>query len=212
MTAATESRYLRLCQLGHSAPFDPIVKGYENRVFRALFALTRDYDDARDLTQETFIRAYERIRQFQIGRPVAPWLLAIARNQFRDARRRRREHVRLDRGTADQIPDRTGSWERPARADAARRRVWEALHRMRPPEREILVLKDITELGYAEIASILGIPRGTVASRVYNARRSLARLLTDPAVGSEALLADAVAERDSHTTRPVAVADIPEDS
>ena len=196
MTPAAESRHIRLCQLGHSASFEPIVKGYESRIFTAMFAMTGDYDEARDLTQETFIRAYERIRQFRIGRPLAPWLLAIARNQFRNARRRRREHVRLDRGTTDQIsaiPDQTSTSERPAMVDETRQRVWEALHRMRPQEREILVLKDISELGYAKIATILGIPGGTVASRVYNARRSLARLLSRPAVRSESPLAEVVA-------------------
>jgi RNA polymerase sigma-70 factor (ECF subfamily) len=171
-----------------------------------MLAMTGDYDDARDLTQETFIRAYQRIRQFQIGRPLAPWLLAIARNQFRDDRRRRREHVRLDEQTTDQIsaaPDQMSGGERRAMADSARRKVWEALGRMRAHEREILVLKDITELGYAEIAAILGIPRGTVASRVYNARRTLARLLSVPADGSEASPTEFTG-RHSHPVRPVA--------
>jgi RNA polymerase sigma-70 factor (ECF subfamily) len=176
MEPAAERELIRLCLSGEPEALEPIVRAYEGRIYGFLLGLTRDADDARDLVQETFIRAWQRLAQYQPDRPLLPWLLAIARSRFRDDRRRRRTPVRLDAAKKNGYPepvDPSPHADRMRMGNQRKQQVWSALGRLDRTDREVLVLKDISGLGYAEIAGILGIPLGTVASRVHYARRAL---------------------------------------
>jgi len=176
MDRAAERELVLRCRAGERGAFEPIVRAYEGRIFGFLLGLARDADDARDLAQETFVWAWQRLAQYQPDRPLLPWLLAIARSRSRDAARARKPLVRLDATERNGRPEPVDPSPRADRLREERTRreqVWTALGRLDPPDREVLVLKDISGLGYAEIAGILGIPQGTVASRVHYARRAL---------------------------------------
>lgn len=79
---------LQQCLKGDHKAFEPIVLHFEHRVFGLLYALTGSVEDARDLTQDTFIRAWRRLDQYDPERAFAPWVLTIARNLYRDHMRR----------------------------------------------------------------------------------------------------------------------------
>jgi len=180
MVLIREAELLRRCKAGEWDAFEPIVRSYEGRIHAYAVTMLRDAEEARDATQETFIRAYQRLHQFESGRPFLPWLMSIARTRCIDAIRARRSRARYEVCAGEMlpnIPDPAPEAGRAIERENRRSLVWKALGQLRPQEREILTLKDVSELKYDEVAEILGIPRGTVASRVFAARRALAHQL-----------------------------------
>jgi RNA polymerase sigma-70 factor (ECF subfamily) len=139
-------------------------------------------DDALDVAQDSMLRLFQSFSRFDPDRPLAPWLARIVRNRVRDVQRRRRARPALSldalvEGGFPESPAReAGPEERVARRQL-QRRIWRALHRLGEAHREILVLRDYQDLSYAEIATVLEIPLGTVMSRLHAARRSLRRVL-----------------------------------
>ncbi len=155
------------------------------RAYYVALGLTGSHDDALDLSQEAFVRAYRARASLDPDRPFYAWLYQIVRrlcfNFLRDRKTRRR---RLEEG---------GSWlVEQARAHAAhgdpvrsterselRARVEEAIAALPEHEREVIVLREFEGLRYREIAELLDVPIGTVMSRLYTARRNLAQSLED---------------------------------
>lgn len=163
------------CLAGEKAAFEIVLQRYERKVFGLLYSLTSDPELARDLTQETFIRAWRKLDLFDPARSLPTWLFTIARNLLCDHRRRHDPAVlRLGDQTGElALPD-PGPAPDAALVDSGLRQlVREALARLPVRQREVLVLKDIQELDYAAVADILGVPRGTIASRVHHARQAL---------------------------------------
>lgn len=165
---------------------DSALNGLDRRHRRAayLFALqlVGNGEDARDVTQEAMLRFFEQLGRFDEDRPVRPWLLRIIRNQVIDLWRHRQ--VRKEEsfeGAANalsrEIVDPAASPAIDAQRSELRRRVWQALSTLRSEQREILVLRDYHDQSYKEIAAILGIPLGTVMSRLHSARKALRRTL-----------------------------------
>jgi RNA polymerase sigma-70 factor (ECF subfamily) len=144
--------------------------------------LLGDPDDALDAAQDSLLRLFDSFARFDPSRPLRPWLARIVRNRALDLRRRRRARptVSLDALLDDGLPEAptagAGPEERAARREL-QRRVWRALQETSAAHREILVLRDYQDLSYQEIAAVLGIPVGTVMSRLHAARRSLRRAL-----------------------------------
>ncbi len=149
-----------------------------------LFALQMvgNGEDARDVTQEAMLRFFTQLGRFDADRPVRPWLLRIIRNQVVDlwrSRKVRKEESLEQDGDAlsRQIADPAASPAADARRNELRRRLWQALSTLPADHREILVLRDYHDQRYKEIASILGIPLGTVMSRLHSARKALRQTL-----------------------------------
>jgi RNA polymerase sigma-70 factor (ECF subfamily) len=147
--------------------------------WRVAVRLTGDPDAARDLAQDTVVRCLRALDRFHADRPLAPWVAQIVRNLVRDASRRQR--VRrlepLHRTTDDVVlepVDPTPDPEARARRHQLQRLVWQCLADLDDPQREIIVLRDFEGLTYEDIAHVLGVPRGTVMSRLHRARRRLA--------------------------------------
>ncbi|MBZ0114126.1 MAG: RNA polymerase sigma factor [Thermoanaerobaculia bacterium] len=139
-------------------------------------------DDALDATQDALIKFCIHLERFDAERPLKPWLYSIVRNRCRDLLRRRRvrraepidsdeDHWRPE--LVDESADPHADLER----SRLRRRVWEALGELAPDHREILVLRDYQDLSYSEISDLLGVPQGTVMSRLHRARKYLANQL-----------------------------------
>ena len=142
--------------------------------------LVRDEHVAEDVVQDAFLRAYEYFDSFR-GGPCRPWLLQIVRNVCNNwFVRQRREHelVCQDDELSAQQPglDGSGQIETPQTLLAQsleRQQVNEAIAALAVPLREVLVLREIEEMSYAEIATVLGVPQGTVMSRLSRARGEL---------------------------------------
>jgi len=165
------------CRAGESEAFEIVLRRYERRVFGLLYTLTSDPELARDLTQETFIRAWRKLDLFDPARSLPTWLFTIARNLLCDYRRRRAPiTLRLGEEAGElSLPDPGPAPDAALHAGGLRCLVREALAGLPASQREVLVLKDIQELDYAAVADILGVPRGTIASRVHHARQALRR-------------------------------------
>lgn len=177
-----ERAILERCLSGDHTAFEYLVKENEGRVFGLLYSLTGNAEEARDLTQDTFIRIYRRLHLYDPQKSFRGWLFTIARNIYRDSVRRRKKTLSLEQLWEDgpftpQDPE--ADVERSAIEKERCGLVWEALHRLNLEQREILILKDISDMSYAEIAGILNVPEGTVASRVFYARQALRKSITD---------------------------------
>jgi RNA polymerase sigma factor (sigma-70 family) len=172
---------IRKCRAGEPQFYEPLVRAYEGEARRVALGILRDPDAASDAVQESFIKAYRGLAGFELGRDFRPWLLRIVRNQCRDMLRRGKAGPPLDRITpllegsvaaepgSESSPDPEGA----VRRGEAKELLWAGLGRISVDHREVLVLKELEGLGYGEIAHALGVPEGTVASRLYHARRAL---------------------------------------
>ncbi|MFC1628619.1 RNA polymerase sigma factor [Gemmatimonadota bacterium] len=182
MERDSEKILLQRCSQGEHEAYEPVVRHCEQRVFGLLYALTGSVEDARDLTQDTFIRAWRRLDRYDPEQAFLPWVFTIARNLYRDHMRRVKEsrslEIMLDDGSLT-LSDHHASSDHHAITEERRALVWKALNRLDDDERELLVLKDISGLSYAELSQMMRIPKGTVASRVFYARDALRRLLPE---------------------------------
>lgn len=166
-------------QRGDLAAFSELVARYQDRIYRFLVRLTRSQDDAAELTQETFLSAYQALARWRPDARLSTWLFRIARNQAFDWLRRRKriefvawgdEH---DLGIADPAPSPDATLETVQRL----RKLERALGRLSTEHREILLLREIEEMAYEDIADVLDISLGTVKSRLARARAGLLEII-----------------------------------
>ncbi|MEN8151056.1 MAG: sigma-70 family RNA polymerase sigma factor [Planctomycetota bacterium] len=166
-----ERSAILMCQKGSKDAFGTIVKRYMRRAYLAAVAIVGNRDDAMDISQEAFVKAYRAIGRFDPDRPFYPWFLRILRNQCFDWLRKRRARPAGD--LVAELPDNRMNPEVLARRDEIRDEVWSAVRKLSERDREIIVLRHFQHLTYAEIAETLGIPQGTVMSRLFTARSRL---------------------------------------
>jgi RNA polymerase sigma-70 factor (ECF subfamily) len=170
---AEEQALLIRCQRGDREAFAPIVARHMRRAAAFALAWTGNSDDALDLSQEAFVRAFRAIHRFDAARPFYPWFHRIQRKLcLNHLGRSSRLHEVPLADDFDVAIDRPGPQEELERAEL-RNAVWTAVRRLNPQDREILVLREWQNLTYAEIAVVLDIPSGTVMSRLHAARRRL---------------------------------------
>ena len=167
-------------QRGERAAFGELVTRYMQRAYYTALALVGNHDDALDLSQEAFAKAFRARATIDPERPFFPWLYQIIRrlcfNHTRDQRSRRLELEKAGGWLTDATMGRRPlSPDQAAERAELREQVAEAIERLAEREREVLVLREFEELSYREIAELLGVPIGTVMSRLYRARRFLAR-------------------------------------
>ena len=144
--------------------------------------LLRDPDDALDVAQDALLRVFIHLDGFELGRSVQPWLCTIVRNRARDLQRSRRRRPLEPLAGAEgesrrEVIDRAPGPEATAAGHQLQARVWRMLAELPAAQREILVLRDYQDLSYDEIAGVLGVPLGTVMSRLHRARKALKELL-----------------------------------
>jgi len=177
-----DAALIERCRTGDIAAFEPLVEKYRQRVWRLAYNVVRDREEAWDVAQEGFVRAWQALPNFRGQSAFYTWLFRIVMNVASD-----RVRARAARGRAfgtERIPEE--DWDRvlvdqpaDARPDAAaagaeqRARIERGLATLSEDHRRIVVLSDIEGLSYKEIADVLEIPMGTVMSRLHNARKRL---------------------------------------
>ena len=171
--------------------FDDLVSTFERPVYALCFRLLGDAEEARDAAQETFLKVYRGLNGFRAESGLKTWIYRIAINQAMNQqrwwrRRRRDETISLDLTRSenesplrDQIPGRSISPEAQAIANQRERRIMAALAEIKQEYRVALVLREIEELAYEEIAETLQISIGTVKSRIARGREELRRRVKD---------------------------------
>jgi RNA polymerase sigma-70 factor (ECF subfamily) len=163
---------------GDPEAFRALVDATHATVFRLAAALVRDRDEAADVTQETYVRAWGRLDELRDGGAALGWLCRIARNVAHDRRRSWWSRIRApldalagEAAPPEGLPD--AALAAAERAGAVRA----ALARLPDKHRVVLALREVEGLSYEEIAAALGVPVGTVESRLHRARAALAKRL-----------------------------------
>lgn len=198
--------------------FEREALGHMDALYGTALRLTRSEADAEDLVQDTFVRAYRFYDRFEAGTNVKAWLFRILTNTFINRyRRRTRERVALETPQASTVGDGVMSRavmlaltepvstaERPLLAQEIER----ALEELPEDYRTVVLLADVEELSYREIADVVGCPIGTVMSRLHRARRVLqTRLLEQAAALGIADERIDAASKDADAAKPVALDD-----
>ena len=168
------------CRSGDVTAFEPLVQKYRQRLYRLAFNVLRDTEEAWDVAQEAFIRAWEGLPSFRRQSAFYTWLFRITMNVASDRARARAargrafgtERVDEEQWDRELIDSGEAPDARAARAEE-RRRIERALDALPEHHRAIIMLSDLEGLSYREIAEVLGIPMGTVMSRLHHARKRL---------------------------------------
>lgn len=186
-----EKMLITRCQSGDMTAFAQLMKEHQDRLFNAVYRMVNNYDDAQELTQEAFVRALQGLKKFRGQAGFYTWLFRIGINLCINYRRRRRPiSFSTVQSPTDQLgrqadallnlPDSSSpAPPRQAQISEMHARVIDALQKLEPPARAIVVLRDIEELDYDQIARILDVPLGTVKSRLSRARLALRNLLNE---------------------------------
>ena len=170
---------------GDRTAFGELVERYMRRAYHVALGLVGSPEDALDLSQDAFVRAFAARRRLEAGRPFYPWYYQILRRLCFNFLRDRKLHREKLRGETPWLVAAAAyreDRERPDRAAeraALRRRLQAAVETLPEHEREVFVLRELEGLRYREIAELAEIPQGTVMSRLYSARRRLAHELED---------------------------------
>lgn len=178
-----ESELVARCLNGDESAWEDLVRTYTRRVYSICYRFTGRESEAQDLTQEVFLKVFRNVRSFRAGEgSFGVWLARLTRNLLIDHYRR----SKMERATAsieDQLPvlEERAAIEGRTEAVLAGREASEALQkalaRLSPELRETVILRDIEGMEYREIAQVLGVPEGTVKSRLNRGRSELARVL-----------------------------------
>jgi len=183
-----EQAWIRQARSGDTQAFAALVQKYQSAIYNLTYRLLGDSEEAKDLAQEAFLRAYRALPTFQADKPFAPWLYRIASNLCLNwLAKRRLPTVSLDAalcaddpaGTALEIGDHSSEpqtiLERQERHTALRR----AILALPPEQRVVIELRHFHDLSYQEIADVLGVPLSDVKSRLFRGRRWLAEALRE---------------------------------
>ena len=168
---------------GQSTRFEELVLAYQNRLFAAMLAVLGNRQDAEDVTQEAFTKAFLKLNAFQAKSSFFTWLHRIAFNLAIDLRRRDARSRSIGRVSMETASDELRSAE-PLPLDATeqnetQQKIYSALAMIDPERRSVITLRDLQGMDYSEIAQVLEIPIGTVRSRLHRARLELRDLLSE---------------------------------
>ena len=178
-----DSQLVEQCMAGNEAAWEELVRLHTRRVYSVCFRFTGTTTEAQDLTQEVFLRVFRTVKSFRAGEgSFAVWLNRLTRNLLIDHYRRTRQDRATD-SIEDQLPGIEESTAITSRTDGmlagreASEVLQSALAKLSPELRETVILRDVEELEYREIAQVLNVPEGTVKSRLNRGRAELARIL-----------------------------------
>jgi RNA polymerase sigma-70 factor (ECF subfamily) len=179
-----ERALIQRCIAGDAAAFEPLVEKYRQRVWRLAFQVLHDREEAWDVAQEAFVRAFHSLASFRGQSAFYTWLFRITVNVATDRHRQRGAQARAfgpervtEEDWARSTPDPGRGPEQEATRAEQRERIRRALDALPPKARAIIMLSDVEGLSYREIAEVLNCPIGTVMSRLHNARKRLKGLL-----------------------------------
>lgn len=176
-----ERKLVEAAQNGDQRAFGQLIRRHQKRLFRFIYGLLGSFDQAEDVVQEAFVKAYQALGTFRTEYEFYPWLSTIARNLAYNQLTRREKTESLDQikeagydpaaeslGPLDELLD-----------DESQRRFYAAVQALPTQYRAVFVLRHFEGMDYSAIASYLKIPPGTVDSRLYRARKMLMEALKD---------------------------------
>jgi RNA polymerase sigma-70 factor (ECF subfamily) len=156
-----------------AATFEDLALPLFDQLYNFAHWLAQDSSEAEDLVQETYVKALRGFSSFQVGTNFRAWIFRILRNAFLTSRTGLKTKVALEDDSVETIASASPTPEELLVEQANREMVQAALSELSVPYREILLLCEVEEMSYEEIAQVLGIPAGTVMSRLHRARKAL---------------------------------------
>ena len=181
-----EEQLIRRAQQGDNSAFEQLLLLHQKKVYNLCLRMSANPDDALDLSQEAFIKAWRSIGQYQFEASFSTWLFRLTSNVCIDflRRKKRRQETSLtesyddsDEGEEFSLPDTAPLPEEQAITNETKIALAQAMERLGPEHREILQLRVVEDLPYEQIAEILDIRVGTVKSRLARARLALRKIL-----------------------------------
>ncbi len=181
---------VRRCVSGDAIAWEEIVQRYNRRIYNICYRFAGSSDDAQDLTQEVFIKVYRTLSSYDSEKAAfMTWVTTVTRNLLVDHFRKTKQDRLTDsldnaasehedaQPLSEQIPDQGASPDASIQSRETRETVHRALQKLSPELREAVILRDLQDMDYREIAVALKVPEGTVKSRINRGRAELARLL-----------------------------------
>ena len=181
---------VRRCISGDAVAWEEIVQRYHRRIYNICYRFAGSNNDADDLTQEVFIKMYRTLNSYDVDRGAfMTWVTTVTRNLLVDHFRKTRQERMTDSldttssdhedamALGERIPDRGPAPDSRVQTREAKEAVHQALQKLSPELREAVILRDLQDMDYREIATVLRVPEGTVKSRINRGRAELARLL-----------------------------------
>jgi RNA polymerase sigma-70 factor (ECF subfamily) len=181
---------VRRCVSGDVAAWEEIVQRYNRRIYNLCYRFSGSATDAQDLTQEVFIKMYRTLKSYDVERGAfMTWVTTITRNLLVDHFRKTKQDRVTDSldaapsGNPDALPlselmpDKGASPDARVQTQESAQMIHQALQKLSPDLREAVILRDLQDMDYREIAAVLRVPEGTVKSRINRGRAELARLL-----------------------------------
>ncbi len=180
----TDEELVRAGRRGETEAFAEIVLRYKDRIYNLAYRMFGSREEAEDIAQETFLHIFRALESFRVEERFSPWIYRIATNLCLDRLRKMKHTVAsLDApvGPDGDIPQQVADWshapEKSYELTEMRADTQEAINGLPPKYKVVVVLRHLQDLSYDEIARVLGIPQGTVKTRLFRAREILRRKL-----------------------------------
>jgi len=178
-----DQKLVERCLQGDDAAWESVVNSYGKRIFNLSYRYTNRRDEAEDLTQNILIRVYQNLRSYRAeAGSFQNWVLRVARNlvidHYRQLRRSPQTGGSEELETMNLTDEKIPNPQRAAEQAEAHRFLQDGLQSLPPELKEAVILRDIEGIAYQDIAGLLGVPEGTVKSRINRGRIELARVLT----------------------------------
>jgi RNA polymerase sigma-70 factor (ECF subfamily) len=183
-----EATLVRQARHGDLEAYDELVRSYQERIYATIYHMTANHEDANDLAQESFIKAFQVLKSFKGGSSFYTWLYRIAVNKTINflKQRRNRVHMSLDDldVNTEHDPDLLAlisekTPQRDANLAELQEKLNNAMLKLSEPHRLVVVLHDVQGMGHDEVARVMGCNIGTVRSRLFYARQQLQALMAD---------------------------------
>lgn len=185
MTPLTDQQLVKRSQRGDTLAYEELVSRHRDKVYARAFSMMRNEDDAVDLSQEAWIKGWQRLKQFQGDSSFATWMTRITINLCLDLMRKQK---RQRAESIEQMSEETGGVERQMpvinpnpteglERSELRKRIDQAMTQLSAAHRTVLILHEFEELEYKAIAKAMKCSLGTVMSRLFYARRRMAALM-----------------------------------
>ena len=178
-----EQDLLDRCLAGEDSAWEALLKAYSRKIYNLCYRFTGRVEEAEDVTQEVFIKVFQTLKSYHAAQgSFGTWLNRVARNHLVDHYRRARKD-RVTSSLEDELPEAeqqpSPHMEPTGQVESRERRevLQQGLDKLSPDLREAVILRDLHDLDYEEIAQVLSVPQGTVKSRINRGRLELGRVL-----------------------------------
>jgi len=183
-----EEALVRKARHGDLEAYDELVRRYQERIYGTIYHMTANHEDANDLAQESFIKAFQALKSFKGGSSFYTWLYRIAVNKTINFLKQRKNRIQMSLNdldfNAEHDPDLVAlisekTPHRDVNLSELQEKLNEALLKLSEPHRLVVVLHDVQGMAHDEIAKVMDCNIGTVRSRLFYARQQLQALLSD---------------------------------